>query len=877
MLADNEWTYPHVLYLFALMLVLFIVSLVKQDHLKQGHFFVDTLRILSLALCLLALAGPYVRETKELHQISALLDVSKSVSESAQRQFLQKMLDIVKGISFQRDEKLELLLGVFADGFAKEKIAISRNDTVDRLMSLVTKLSTQINTNNTSISDAIRNLTENGYVSSVLIMSDGLETKGNIVDLIKNQGIEGVRIYPIMPDLKQFNIHKFEISTLYAPLAIGAEEKADVRISLHNTLETTTSGRVELFVDEQKILSKNVDVASKEESLITSDIPVLEGGLHRIRALLYGNDQGHVQEVHRWISVKSKQKLLLLNGEEDDEKVLAKLLSLKGFSVESLVADIVKKRSFLLKDYSAVIFNNIAAQQLPKDFLNTLKKEVESSGCGVVILGGVRSFGLGGYVDSPLDEISPLKFIPPQTKKKRINSGVVLLLDKSRSMKDNGKIDAAKRSAYVAINSLKDGDLVSVIGFDVGPFEVIPLIPVAQAKELADRRLRNLIAAEKTDVLPAMALARKSLANAQVGRRHIILLTDGKFGAYEAGAYQEVLTQLRNDGITISTVAIGSEADAPLLKMFASVGKGAFYQTLDPLQLPEIFVQDIKVTTGEDTMSENAEFAVIAGPGGVVSTSISRFPSILGFVESLPKNGSTLELITKKGENVYPIMGSWAFGSGKVISFTSDANGRWSYPWLKWDNFHRFWSDLLSKVKRPLSDKESQLDFDLRSSVLGDSLVFDLTLYDDLLHSNRNACTIEAKVEKPFRELESLSFNSVGGERFRAVLDKGRSGDYRLNISCGNTSLPTLAVTIADNSFGEMIGQGVDVQKLADLAKLSGGVINPSISDVVSTKEQVTAKQIFPPLVILVVILVILEAFVREGSWRNVIRKRKFR
>ena len=42
---------------------------------------------------------------------------------------------------------------------------------------------------------------------------------------------------------------------------------------------------------------------------------------------------------------------------------------------------------------------------------------------------------------------------------------------------------------------------------------------------------------------------------------------------------------MRADGITISAVALGIEADVPFMQMMSQVGRGAFYHTLDARRL----------------------------------------------------------------------------------------------------------------------------------------------------------------------------------------------------------------------------------------------------------------------------------------------------
>jgi uncharacterized membrane protein len=540
-------------------------------------------------------------------------------------------------------------------------------------------------------------------------------------------------------------------------------------------------------------------------------------------------------------------------------------LSLTGYSVEDIVADGTKKIPTDFDKTSSVVLNNVAKRQLPKEFLPQLKEFVGGGG-GLLLIGGDRSFGLGGYIKTELEEISPLRFVPPQTTKKRLNTGVVLVLDKSRSMIRQGKIDAAKNAALTSIRALKDDDYVSVIGFDATPFVVIRLKPVKEVKDMAERRLRNLQAAGGTNLLPALQQARNSLERAQVSRKHIIVLSDGNF-PLAGNAYVQEIERLRSAGVTVSSVALGSESDVQFMKMLSKYGKGAFYHTLDPTKLPDIFLRDIKVTTGEKTMKENESFPLRIGPSGLRSIQMRRFPVVTGFVETRPKTDAFVELTTYKEERNHPILASWNYKKGPVIAFTSDANGRWSFEWLKWKGFTRFWSQITTSLKTKSSSKKGSLDFDMRYTVSGKTIKLDLAVYDDTL-VDRAPPKISAQIIEPGGELRIVSFSPSKKGRFEAELDSARPGDYRINIQYGKTKMPPLAITLRGDLFGEQPGRGINVAALGDAAFVSKGSINPA-PDQISGVQRITEKSepLFPPLAVVLFFIIIFEALIREGSF----------
>ena len=127
------------------------------------------------------------------------------------------------------------------------------------------------------------------------------------------------------------------------------------------------------------------------------------------------------------------------------------IIRLSGYGLEAVVADGKFRIPTSFDNYSSIILNNVAKRQLPKGFLTRLEQFAKQGG-GVLMLGGNRSYGLGGFKDTPLEKIAPLKFKPPSTKARRLNVAVALVMDKSGSMAQQGKIVAANKQHSCRLN-----------------------------------------------------------------------------------------------------------------------------------------------------------------------------------------------------------------------------------------------------------------------------------------------------------------------------------------------------------------------------------------------------------------------------------------
>ena len=81
-------------------------------------------------------------------------------------------------------------------------------------------------------------------------------------------------------------------------------------------------------------------------------------------------------------------------------------------------------------------------------------------------------------------------------------------------------------------------------------------------------------------------MTKVSTNDAQI--KHIVLLTDGQ-DTYHG--YDDLLKDMNDHKITLSTVAVGSDADVNILRTLADKGKGRFYQTNAGTGLSRIFAQ----------------------------------------------------------------------------------------------------------------------------------------------------------------------------------------------------------------------------------------------------------------------------------------------
>lgn len=844
--------FGHLEHLFLLpLLVVVLVCAVAYVFVPKARTLIGLsrpvfiLRCLVLLLLCAGIAEPYFESEHEESTALVLLDISDSMDSSMSDRAVKEASAFAKG-----DVKLDIL--PFAERAGAVSLPLAGVATFRQLQSSWSKL----NIGATNIEAALSALLSRP-AGSVVLISDGIENKGDAQKLIPQLRAAGYRVFPLVqPDARNGSLG-FHISSLHAPLIAAAQKSVEVRASISNTTDQEQRGTLEITHDKKEILSREVVVPPKSEILVVTQSDPSSEGIKEITALLKPNETGISPSTETiFLSGQARERILLVSSAAEDERYLKEALQSQAYQLESVIASGKGTSLPDLNKFSSVVFNNVAYEQLAKSSVTSLDSYVKAGG-GFIMLGGNRSFGLGGYKGTVVEDILPVELLPPQTVKKRLNLAVELVIDKSRSMSESDKIEYAKDAARESIRALKDEDYVGVIGFDASPFVVAELGLVGNIRDKASERVGRLFPAGRTNMLPAIEEARRSLLRVNAGRKHMIILTDGKIPD-EGPYYAELVKQMRLMGITVSTVLLGGDADPGMLETLADVGGGAFYQTADPRSLPRIFITDIKVGSGEQTLKEQ-EYLVRPGTSDLRSTDITAFPPIRGYVETKAKKTAALELVAFGNNIAEPLLVSWAYGKGRSIAFTSDANGRWSSGWVPWPKFYKFWSDLLDSVRQPDLDAQN-VRFDLRYVVEHGMLTLDLTVY-----AEKPPGSVHAGLVMPDASTRQIEFASVSAGHYRARIADLAAGKYVFNGSVDGRKLTPVAFALQGTLFGERRGEGYNLPLLYALADGTGGKINPSAEDIKSqVYKHVERKDLTNLFLVAALLLFLIEILVRE-------------
>lgn len=526
------------------------------------------------------------------------------------------------------------------------------------------------------------------YVRTLFVLSDGRSSQADwnaVADRLKQQQIRVHTRTIVPPDqpevlvqqlLSPSRVRQNEPFLLEAVLTSNREQPAQVALFRNGVL--ADSRQLSLTPGKHSVTFNQVIGNDKLTEFIV-----------RVQAeqdtLLDNNERSTV------IESIGEPRVLMVTDQPAQARHLAWAMRQEGILFEVRPQTGTPDSLSDLQNYELLVFDNIPASALSDRQFTLYSEWVKTFGGGFLMLGGDRSFGLGGYHRTLIDDLLPLRseFVMQEDHP---STALILIIDKSGSMQGE-RIAMARQAASGAVNLLSSSDYAGVIVFDSEASWAAPLQSL-QARYNILSAISGIEASGGTDLAPAMQLVSRELYNVPAQIKHVIILSDGQSSP---GAYPQLTRQITQTGATVSTVAVGSGADVNLLKEIAQMGQGRFYYTESNQDVPQILAQET-ITASRSALHESPiAVQTYLHPDFLQEIDFQNAPFLYGHVKTELRPTAQLWLVSDEGA---PLLASWRVGLGNVGAFASDARARWALEWLRWDGYNRFWVQTFRHLMR---------------------------------------------------------------------------------------------------------------------------------------------------------------------------------
>jgi Ca-activated chloride channel homolog len=820
LLSDIEFAKPLLLWLMLGLPLLWL-------RLRSQKLIVIFGRTVILLLLILALTDPHrvTRQARAEERLFAF-DVSQSVS-SGMRRWMESMAQ--GELAPNRQDRVFVFASDAKESLEWRDRLKSNNGEPQPIPTAKTNLE-KLFTSLLALSSAPRH---------VLLFTDGWETEGNVERLLPAIAASGLKIYPMVPAAHS-KIENVAITKLVVPTQGKSGESVNLRVVLENQGEREVEGTLVLTRNGQTLRSEGIKLKPGSQ-IYTYQTTIPDNPITSYRAqftrqpgqrdINLADDQAVA-----WVTVKTKAKVLLLNGQSGGGRYLEEILKRLGFEVTSRAADNPPPPA----GYEVVIFNNVERARFSANYLTAIERHI-AQGNGFLMLGGEASFAPGSYNRTPIEALLPVT--PKEPKREEKNRAVVLVIDKSGSMREENRILYAQEAAKAVARQLKDNDLLGVVGFDVTPFVVLPLEAVGKLRGLIDGQINRLKPGGQTYFYPALVEAKRQIERANAARKHVILLSDGETRGTQGELVDLVSVMKSEMKITVSTVAIGAEADVRIMKRISQYGGGFFHQTIDPTSLPQIVIQQLQEDPPEPPKGER-ELTPVQERGSEILAgfSVKSYPRLLGYIETELKRGAYLDLMLPREDRKTPLMASWRYEKGRVAALTTDFDGRWSRNWTQWSALQTFWDKVLSWL-HPNDERDSVPVHEVRVGLSANRPFLDLFVYEDTGPDSQFRFAVHGKEGK----VEGLLQKLAAGH-YQIALPLTAPGDYRIQLTeerrGRRVAYPAIGYSLPSDLDKEVPRADLNLPLLNKLAQASGGEINPKLTE--SLIKQEIAKSYRP-------------------------------
>ncbi|WP_096549944.1 VWA domain-containing protein [Ureibacillus thermosphaericus] len=798
--------------------------------LKRKHGIVFIIRIITIIMLVFAIASPYLLLPVKEEQVLFLIDRSASMAgtEDEALKFIEESL---------REKKETHSVGIysFALNFQTEAI-------LSKTLEHVPNLSEIREVGETNIEQALQlatGIVDKDKATRIVLMTDGLQTKGEVLESITK--IAGSKISVDVVPLGRKISNDVSIQSFTTPQVAYQGEEQTLVTEIEST--TDTMGELLLYENDQLIFRETIQL-EEGKNVFTYRHKGNKEGLVKYEAYIQ-TDEDAILENNKLTSitmVQSTPRLLIVSDREEGSPI-ADMLNPSSIQFEEVLSEeLPSSLSYMLK-YDAIIFDNVPGHLVGEAKMGVIEQAVKNFGIGFMMVGGENSFGLGGYFKTPIEKLLPVE-MEVKGKQQLPSLGLVIVLDRSGSM-IGLKMELAKEAAVRSVELLREGDTFGLIAFDSHPWEIIETKPLGNKDEVTNTIL-SIPAEGGTEIYPSLSLAYNNLFDLPLQRKHIILLTDGQSAT--SGNYEELIESGKKKHITLSTVAIGHDADRQLLESLSELAGGRFYDVEDETTIPSILSRETAMIS-RTYIVDDPFYPVIYHSDGWNQLFEEGVPQMNAYIGTTAK---TTANVIAESEKEDPVLAEWQYGLGRTIAFTSDSTGAWAGDWGRWDRWVDFWNTAISR----LLPTYNEIAYDIRMDGEGSFLITDPT--------NQAAFLDVAVVDEYGNELE-VHLEPISASKVRAVAD-AKPGLVFFRIS-KDDNVYQAGLTVPYSSEYRL--QQLNEKLLEEVADKTGGKIVEDPQEVFRKfNEQGATRQSIATIILLVsLLLFFVDITIRRFGW----------
>lgn len=706
----------------------------------------------------------------------------------------------------------------------------------------------------------------------ILVLSDGKFTNEDPLPLAQEAALRGVQV-----DVRRFErlsakdvvIESFEMpgeviekEPFQFAATVGSDTEQDVDVTLWRGNTRIAAGTRRLTPGHNRLVFRDI-------------LP--QSGLSGYRLEVKAQDDAVPENNMAMGAVRAlgAPRLLLVNatGQPDN---LFNCLNAAGFPVEVKPESAARFTPAQLNSYAAVILENVPAEAIGTDGMMALAHYVEEGGGGLLVTGGKRSFGVGGYYESPLESVLPVT-MEIREEHRRFNMAIAVVLDRSGSMMASvaggkTKMDLANLGTAEVVKLLSSGDEFSAVAVDSIPHVIIPMQRVGNNQSSLMSQVKRIQSmGGGIFIYAGLEGGLHELVKSSCGTRHLVLFADAA-DSEEPGAYNALIGKAVAAGITFSVIGLGSEqdTDAWLLKDVAKRGGGRIYFTEDAKELPRLFAQETLTVARSSFVDEPVGGNWLAANMALLGEGFEgAFPTAGGYNLNYLKPEASLGAVTTD-DYAAPLFAYWFRGLGRCATLAVEADGRFTGEFAAWDGYAGFFDTVGRWIMHEDAPEGVSVQLQSQGSEVMVQVDVDLARASEL----RIDAAALRLITPDSSQVETIPLTWTDEHTLTARFPVSERGTYLPVVDLGRRRLLRAAPYVQPYSpeFAPWTREVSPEEVMRRLSFLTGGEERSSVVGIFDgvVREQ-SMQSLVEPLAILAMLLFLLEVlFRRLALWDSV-------
>jgi len=597
--------------------------------------------------------------------------------------------------------------------------------------------------------------------SAIVISSDGVDTV--------NSDNTAFPAYTRNPGYSFFHLQAepgqasgaVGIDSINLPPRVTAGNPLPVSIAIRSSHRNQAS--LEIIHNRKTVIKQDLDLQTATLTTLHYHLAPLQPGTQVVEFLLRDSQQNIIDQRQRVADADSGGQLLYIGNSTAIGSSGTALP--QGWQVLRLRPGQLDSSEPFLNRLDVVLIDDLEASAIDPLVTRNLGNSIRLSATGLIVVGGPRSFGSGGYRHSQLEEMLPVN---AESSRPLPASAFVFLLDRSGSMEAAGDRQSRLSDAFSAVlesaRSVRAGDESALLAFDRDVQVLLPLKRRADLRSELDQPW-PVQPSGGTRLTLAIDRATQLLAGSASQQRFLILVTDG---FVEVEDIEKLEAALRQANIRLIALATGNDANLETLQRLSTSSGGRVLHVADSAELPRFMRQQLEIT--QQSWSDQAVTPQTLLQPPFIAETIDDWRDLQGHQVTRAKATAEVYLATPRGD---PLLATRRYGAGRVAALPGGM--------LETRSSESLSQALIGWMNSRQQNPNLHISYRYAST--------QLTLEVDALGPDNNWQTqapAEVTLTHPTgaSQVQALRMEAPG--RFSATLDVAATGVYRAVINIGN-------------------------------------------------------------------------------------------